>query len=96
MTAACPRLGFTVRLRLPGDAASGDHARLMHDLRTLLESRGLSHSSSARSGILDLTIWREGSQSDHLDREAVRTWAAARPDIAESEVGLLVDLDLTG
>jgi hypothetical protein len=40
-------------------------------------------------------IWRDGSQAEHADREALRAWAESRMEITDVEVGDLIDGDFT-
>ncbi len=92
MSGGCPRLGFTLRLRIAPISAPEANG-VLRELDALLHSLALARTPSARSNDLALTLWREGSQADHLDREAVRAWAFAHPDVDGVDVGLLFDLD---
>ena len=88
MSAACPRLGFTLRLR----PAPGADAAAVHDaLGTLLAARGLEAEPAPRDP-WTLVVTREGSQAIDADREAVAAWAVARDDVAACDAGPIVDL----
>jgi hypothetical protein len=91
VSAPCPEYGFTFACRLasPLDA---DAARALRDaFARVLESRGLA--ADGGDGRWHHVISRDGGQAIDADREALRAWAASRPDVADVTVGPLVDLD---
>ena len=91
MSAPCPEYGFTLTCRL-APAVGPDAARALRDaLAQALESRGLA----ARGGGEERwhhVVTRDGGQAIDADREALRAWAATRPEIAAATVGPLHDL----
>lgn len=91
VSSACPRLGFELRLA-PGDSLSpADRLALRAAFSDMLRMRGLASEGSA-SDEWAQRIWREGSQAEHADREAVTRWADDRGDV-RVEAGPIVDLD---
>ena len=63
----------------------------------MLESRGLASSGGApRADWWRYMIWREGSQAEHADREAIRAWAENQREIVSAAIGDLTDIDITG
>lgn len=92
MSSACPQLGFNVSItpRLDLDASA---RRDLHDtLAACIEARELSRNGGCDAAEWSYVVWREGSQVDDMDREAIRRWAAERPEIASARVGLLFDV----
>jgi hypothetical protein len=94
MSTACPVFGFDVTLRLAPDAPAPAERSLAPALAAALAERGLSASAlpAPADRVWRRTITRDGSQAVDADREALRAWAAARPEIAGVGVGPLVDL----
>lgn len=91
MSAPCPTYGFAIALRpAPGlDAAAS--AALRDAFVAAVEARGLSAGGGDR--VWRHVISRDGGQAIDADREALRAWAASRPDVMDVTVGPLVDLD---
>jgi uncharacterized protein YggL (DUF469 family) len=88
MSAACPRLAFTLRLHpRPGTAADP----LADALGTVLAARGLE-GEPVGGDRWTVVVTREGGQATHDDREALAAWAAARDDLSSCDVGPIVDL----
>ena len=92
MSAACPRLGFTLRLRLAPDA---DGVAVRDALGAALGARGLETEPAARDP-WTLVVTREGGQAIDADREALTAWAASRDDVVACEAGPIVDLSDRG
>lgn len=92
MSGACPELGFDVRIH-PHEGVTEEGVRAL--VRALVagpvEARGLV---AEVAGTVDrlVTITRDGGQATEADREAIADWAASRREIAQCEVGPLVDL----
>jgi uncharacterized protein YggL (DUF469 family) len=94
MSAPCPRFAFDVRVvfdeTLPSQRAS---AIREHFVRDVVEKFSLICSdggNGAREWLY--TISREGEQATHSDRELVSAWLSRRHEIADYDVGPLVDL----
>ena len=92
MSGACPRLGFELRLRLVADLPDDRRTALQHALAELARARGLVNVGGGASEWL-YVLWREGSQAEHQDREALVEWARARQEVTFAEAGPIVDLD---
>ena len=95
MSASCPQLGFEVTLHLDIIDAAASTA-LRNAFTSMLDSRGLSSDGGAapRPDWLRHVIWREGSQAEHADREAVR--GPRRREIISAAIGDLIDIDIPG
>lgn len=78
--------GFHVRLALRAmTAAEAD--RFWDDfLAEAIEARGLTYGGGEQGFVATL----RGSGTE-IDRDAVRVWLAARPEVASAEIGPLVD-----
>jgi hypothetical protein len=92
MSAACPRLGFELRLSLVGDLSADARSALRAALTDVARSRGLESVGGGADEWLQV-VWREGSQAEHVDREALLAWAGGRAEIVRAEAGPIVDLD---
>lgn len=93
MSASCPRLGFTLRVVLHPDTKPRTVVQLREALTALVASRGLTLRLGGTIRHWSHLLWRDGSQAEHADREVVRAWIAAQPQVTSCEVGALVDLD---
>lgn len=96
MSSTCPQLGFDVRVLPSVDLDDGARRRLEASFADCLERRGLSRKGRCGAGEWSFIVWREGSQADDLDRAAIRSWAADRPEIGRLTVGLLFDVEHSG
>jgi uncharacterized protein YggL (DUF469 family) len=92
MSGACPRLGFELRLRLVPELAESRRIALRAALAEVAESRGLVSVGGGADEWLQV-VWREGSQAEHEDRQALLAWANGREEIVGVEAGPIVDLD---
>lgn len=92
MSGACPRLGFELRLRLDDDLSEERRTVLRAALAELARSRGLVIVGGGADEWLHV-VWREGSQAEHEDREALLGWAQGHAEIVHAEAGRIVDLD---
>jgi uncharacterized protein YggL (DUF469 family) len=92
MSGACPRLGFELRLQLAPDLADERRAELRAALAEVAQSRGLVSVGGGTEEWLQV-VWREGSQAEHEDREALVAWARGREEVVGVEAGPIVDLD---
>ncbi len=94
MSASCPQLGFDVTFHVDTTLDRAAASSLWTAFAAALESRDLTSGGGTEGGgQWRYIIWRNGSQAEHADREAVRTWADARPEITDVEVGDLIDGD---
>ena len=91
MSAPCPEFGFAVTIEPAGGPGTRERPTLEEALAALLASRGLS-ADAGRSGARRFIVRSEGSQATDADREAVRAWLAARPDVRDVHVSDLIDL----
>ncbi len=92
MSAACPILGFDVRVRLraPVDDAA---ARALDDAFVREAARhGLAAERGGDRRAWRHTVVREGAQATHADRDLVARWLDARDEVESYDVGPLVDL----
>jgi uncharacterized protein YggL (DUF469 family) len=85
-------LGFELRLQLAPDLPDERRAALGAALAEVTQSRGLVSVGGGGDEWLKV-VWREGSQAEHEDREALVAWARSREEIAGVEAGPIVDLD---
>lgn len=93
MSASCPQLGFDVTFQLDAAASSA----LRTAFTAMLDARGLSSRGGAPNRDRWVyIIWREGSQAEHADREAIRAWAENEREVVSAAVGDLVDIDISG
>ena len=92
MSGACPRLGFELRLTLAPDLQDARRAELRAAFAELTQSRGLVSVGGGGDEWLKV-VWREGSQAEHEDRQALLAWATGREEIVSVEAGPIVDLD---
>ena len=91
MSAPCPTFGFHVVIEPAAALASPARADLEDAWVALLQSRGLYCASGGSE--LAYVVASEASQATENDRDAVRSWLAARPEVARWKVGDLTDLD---
>lgn len=91
MSAACPEYAFDVTLRLAPQLDADARAALRRAFAALLDARGLV-ADGGGDAVLRHTVARDGGQAVDADRDAVREWARARPEIVDATVGPLVDL----
>jgi len=97
MSDSCPQLGFDVTLLLDAALDAAASAALRAAFTSLLDARNLSSRGGApRADRWVYIIWREGSQAEHVDREAIRTWAENQREIVSAAIGDLTDIDITG
>jgi uncharacterized protein YggL (DUF469 family) len=92
MSSTCPQLGFTVHLTPRSNLEASARAELHDALLACIDARALSRSGGYDAAEWSYVVWREGSQADDLDREAIRAWAAERAELASMKVGLLYDV----
>lgn len=93
MSASCPRYGFFVRVVLHPDTEPRTVIRLRESFTQVLEKRGLSLRLGGTIRHWMHLVWREGSQAEHADREAVEAWIGGQHEVVTSEIGPLADLD---
>lgn len=93
MSASCPRLGFFVRLVLHPDTHPRTVIRLRESLAEVANARGLTIRLGGTIRHWMHLVWREGSQAEHADREAMEAWAGQQPEVMTVEIGPLTDLD---
>ncbi|HEX2781516.1 MAG TPA: 50S ribosome-binding protein YggL [Gemmatimonadaceae bacterium] len=91
MSAPCPEFGFAVTIEPPGGPGPRERPTFDEALAALLASRGLS-VEAGRAGMRRFIVRSEASQATDADREAVRAWLAARPDVRDARVSDLIDL----
>jgi hypothetical protein len=91
MSAACPEFAFEIVLRLAPGVDEARRGALRDALAAAAELRGLS-AAGGGDEVQRYLITRDGGQAIDADREALRAWAASRPEIAHAAVGPLVDL----
>ena len=94
MSAACPRLGFEIRYQLRAPLSEAARLGLWDDFLEVLDGRGLSCEGGGAAEWVHV-VWRDGSQAEHEDREALVRWAEGREEIERVTVGQLLDLDDT-
>jgi uncharacterized protein YggL (DUF469 family) len=88
MSGSCPQLAFELAFHLDAPMSS----EFWTAFSDFLGTRDLSCSGGTEGGgRFRYIIWRDGSQAEHADREAVREWAESRPAISEVKVGDLID-----
>lgn len=92
MTAPCPSFGFVVRIGLRPGLAGPDGARFWDTWVDFLASRGLCCTGGGGE-THEYVVASDASQATESDREAVRAWLAARPELNDVEVSQLIDLD---
>jgi uncharacterized protein YggL (DUF469 family) len=92
MSSACPRLGFEIRFHLRDDLSDSARLALWDDFVETLEARGLSCEGGGAAEWVHV-VWRDGSQAEHEDREALVLWADGREEIERVTVGQVLDLD---
>ena len=91
MSAPCPTYGFAIALR-PAPGLDDRASRALRDaFVAAVEARGLSTGGGGQGW--HHVISRDGGQAIDADREALRAWAASRPELVEVSVGPLVDLE---
>src|SRR5689334_3633596 len=94
MSASCPQLGFEVTFHLDTSVDATASTDLRAAFTTMLDARGLStHGSAIGVERWHCIIWREGSQAEHADREAVREWSEHQRHIVSVSIGDLIDID---
>ena len=91
MSAACPILGFTVRIGLRESAPESQGAALTQSFTELLATHELVASGGGRRQLLFI-VSREGSQATEAERRLVEDWASGWSDVADIAVSDLVDL----
>jgi len=94
MSGSCPQLAFEFAFHLDTPLDSGEASEFWSAFLDFLGTRDLACSGGTEGGgRFRYFIWREGSQAEHADREAMREWAAGRPELSEVKVGDLLDGD---
>ena len=96
MSATCPQLGFTLHLAPSADLDDAMRGELHRAFVAFVAARGLSSNGRSDAGQWSLAVWRDGSQADDADREAMRAWVAERPALAMVSLGLLFDVEYSG
>ena len=96
MSATCPLLGFELHLTPHADSDDAARRELHRAFVECIAARGLSYNGRRDGAEWSFCVWREGSQADDLDREAIRVWAAERSELALVRVGLLFDVGQSG
>ena len=92
MASACPRLGFEIRFQLRRELSDSARLELWDGFVEALEARGLACEGGGDTEWVHV-VWRDGSQAEHEDREALVRWAEGRAEIERVSVGQVVDLD---
>jgi uncharacterized protein YggL (DUF469 family) len=92
MSAPCPTFGFHVVIEPAAALDAPARAELEDAWVVLLEGRGL-YCGGGGNERLAYVVASEASQATENDRDAVRCWLAARPEVARWQVGELTDLD---
>ena len=92
MSAPCPIFTFLVELDLSTDLAGGRRDALQRAFAAEVARRGLVAEGGPSAGRWTYRITSESSQATDLDRRALESWAAARPEILAVRVGQLVEL----
>ena len=92
MSAACPMLGFDVRVRLHERVDDAAAVALRDAFAREAGAHGLVVEEGGGRRAWRHTIVRDGAQATHADRDAVARWLAAHEEIASYDVGPLVDL----
>ena len=93
MSDSCPRLGFEVTFHLAAALDTAASNALQAAFTLMLAAGGLSsRSGPARDERLGYIIWRDGSQAEHADREAIREWAENQREIISAAIGDLIEL----
>lgn len=93
MSAPCPVFGFEVVFRIvPGLGEAAARALWDDFIAGPIDGRGLVCGGGPSEGRWSHLVSSDAGQATDADREAVATWAAARPEIVAAEVGPLVDL----
>jgi len=82
-----------MRVVLQPDTEPRQVIRLRESFTQAAAQRGLSIRLGGTIRHWMHLVWREGSQAEHADREAVEEWIVAQPEVTTSEVGPLADLD---
>ena len=82
MSPACPVFGFVIQLRLRSGI---DEQNFVNPFAKFLATRALAIDGELPA----LLVLGEGMQATDADREAVRSWLAKRPEVAQFEVGPL-------
>jgi uncharacterized protein YggL (DUF469 family) len=96
MSASCPQLGFDVTFHVDTTLDGAAFGALWTAFTAALDARGLTSGGGTEGGgQWRYIVWREGSQAEHADREAVREWAKSRPEITDVKLGDLIDGDFS-
>ncbi|MEP6732833.1 MAG: 50S ribosome-binding protein YggL [bacterium] len=93
MSATCPQLGFDVRLTPRGNLEPRVLFALRRAFAACIEGRSLAYTGTSNAAEWAYVVWRDGSQADDLDREALRAWVAEQPAIEHASIGLLFDVE---
>jgi uncharacterized protein YggL (DUF469 family) len=94
MSASCPQLGFDVTFHVDPSLDVAASGALWTAFAALLDERSLTSGGGTEGGgQWRYIVWRDGSQAEHADREAVREWAERRAEITDVDVGDLIDGD---
>jgi uncharacterized protein YggL (DUF469 family) len=96
MSSTCPQLGFELYLTPSADLDDQARLELHRAFVKCIADRGLSYNGRRDAAEWSFIVWRQGSQADDLDREAIHAWAASRPDLALVRLGLLFDVERSG
>jgi uncharacterized protein YggL (DUF469 family) len=96
MSSTCPQLGFELHLTPLADIDDATRYDLNCAFIECVAARGLCYNGRREVAEWSFVVWREGSQADDLDREAIRAWAVEQPDITLVRVGLLFDVGHSG
>lgn len=92
MSAPCPVLGFYVRATVRGPDIERDRERLARSFHDLLRSHELS-ATEASGNPLQWSVYRDGTQATHADRQIVLDWSARWTAWADVWVSDIVDLN---
>ncbi|MEO5818609.1 MAG: 50S ribosome-binding protein YggL [Gemmatimonadaceae bacterium] len=96
MSASCPQLGFDVTFHVDTSLDGAALGALWIAFNSALAERGLTSGGGTEGGgQWRYIIWRDGSQAEHADRDAVREWAESRAEMTDVEVGDLIDGDFS-
>jgi len=92
MSTPCPEYGFRVTLALDPAIVTSARDALCAAFAAMLQARGLAADGRSNGDVWYQVVSRDGAAAVDADREAVRAWAAARPEITGVTIAPLADL----
>ena len=93
MSAPCPRLGFLLRVVLDPETEPRDVIRLRESFGAWAREQGFAYRIVGTIRRWAYPVWRDGSAAVDADRELVRAWFAAQPEVERVDPGPITDLD---